>query len=527
MMSQMLTKELIETLEKELSEEEWIKVSGILKQHTSSSCSASSTDHEAKKVKKKAKSSKIPRPFDFKKYNTRHVALKITYLGWDYHGFVVQEDSNNTVEHHLFEALTKTKLIESRQTSNYSRCGRTDKGVSAFGQVIAIDLRTNLLQGVGVIQRLDGTAHERTGNTTEEINYPLMLNRVLPSEIRVIAWTPAEPSFHARFDTLHRTYKYFFPAGDLDTKLMNEASQKLVGTFDFRNFCKMDVGNGVVKFVRTIRSAEIRKLDDSSGGFQMCEFTISGLAFLFHIPSFSLLYMNEKLMNEASQKLVGTFDFRNFCKMDVGNGVVKFVRTIRSAEIRKLDDSSGGFQMCEFTIGGLAFLYHQVRCITAILFLIGQHKEKPEIIDQLLDVENEPCKPQYAMAADFPLVLYDCAYEGISWRYDQSIHEKNINQFQEMWTGHMVRASMMRAMLEGLTSVPVTTQSNKYYTDETIRWCDARPPIQRQATSLVVGLPSKHHRPLLDRKRGESLENRIEHFAKRRKVEDAPSEESS
>ncbi|XP_030843213.1 tRNA pseudouridine(38/39) synthase [Strongylocentrotus purpuratus] len=451
MMSQMLTKELIETLEKELSEEEWIKVSGILKQHTSSSCSASSTDHEAKKVKKKAKSSKIPRPFDFKKYNTRHVALKITYLGWDYHGFVVQEDSNNTVEHHLFEALTKTKLIESRQTSNYSRCGRTDKGVSAFGQVIAIDLRTNLLQGVGVIQRLDGTAHERTGNTTEEINYPLMLNRVLPSEIRVIAWTPAEPSFHARFDTLHRTYKYFFPAGDLDTKLMNEASQKLVGTFDFRNFCKMDVGNGVVKFVRTIRSAEIRKLDDSSGGFQMCEFTISGLA----------------------------------------------------------------------------FLYHQVRCITAILFLIGQHKEKPEIIDQLLDVENEPCKPQYAMAADFPLVLYDCAYEGISWRYDQSIHEKNINQFQEMWTGHMVRASMMRAMLEGLTTVPVTTQSNKYYTDETIRWCDARPPIQRQATSLVVGLPSKHHRPLLDRKRGESLENRIEHFAKRRKVEDAPSEESS
>lgn len=47
----------------------------------------------------------------------------------------------------------------------------------------------------------------------------------------------------------------------------------------------------------------------------------------------------------------------------------------------------------------------------ALLFL--------QIIDQLLDVENEPCKPQYAMAADFPLVLYDCAYEGISWRYDQ------------------------------------------------------------------------------------------------------------
>ncbi|XP_041480426.1 tRNA pseudouridine(38/39) synthase-like isoform X2 [Lytechinus variegatus] len=449
MASQMISKELVETLKNKLSAEEWRKVSGIIEQSQGSPSSPSLvTDNERKKVKKRGRSSKAPRPFDFTKYNTRHVALKITYLGWDYHGFVVQEDSQNTVEHHLFEALTKTKLIESRQTSNYSRCGRTDKGVSAFGQVIAIDLRTNLLQGLGVIQRPDGTAHERTGNTTEELNYLLMLNRVLPNEIRVIAWTPVEPGFSARFDTLHRTYKYFFPAGDLDTRLMNEASQKLVGTFDFRNFCKMDVGNGVVMHTRTIRSAEIRKLDDSSSGYQMYEFTISGKA----------------------------------------------------------------------------FLYHQVRCITAILFLIGEHKEKPEIIDQLLDVENEPCKPQYPMAVDFPLVLYDCAYEGISWIYDEAIHDRNITLFQEMWTGHMVRASMMRSMLEGLTSVPCTIQAKESNcSDVAIRLYDIRQPIKRQATSLVAGLPSKQHIPLLDRQRAESLENRIEHFAKRRKVEDVPS----
>lgn len=30
------------------------------------------------------KAQKKQRPFDFSKYNTRHVALKIAYLGWDY-----------------------------------------------------------------------------------------------------------------------------------------------------------------------------------------------------------------------------------------------------------------------------------------------------------------------------------------------------------------------------------------------------------------------------------------------------------
>jgi len=47
----------------------------------------------------------------------------------------VQEDTEKTVEAVLFDALLKTRLIESRATSNYHRCGRTDKGVSAFSQV--------------------------------------------------------------------------------------------------------------------------------------------------------------------------------------------------------------------------------------------------------------------------------------------------------------------------------------------------------------------------------------------------------
>ncbi|CAG5125894.1 unnamed protein product, partial [Candidula unifasciata] len=266
---------------------------------------------------------KQQREFDFTKYNTRHVALKIAYLGWDYHGFVVQEDTDKTIEAALFEALLKTRLIETREASNYHRCGRTDKGVSALGQVISIDLRTNLLSGVGVKQREDGTACTRPGDNTTEIRYVYILNKVLPPEIRVLAWAPVDTEFSARFSCKKRTYKYYFPKGNLDIQKMNEAAAKLVGEHDFRNLCKMDVGNGVVNFTRKILRADVAV----------------------------------------------------FTEVD------------------------GGYSMCELTIVGLAFLWHQIRCIVSVLFLVAQGKEDAMIVEELLDVEKNPRKPQYAMAS--------------------------------------------------------------------------------------------------------------------------------
>lgn len=53
-------------------------------------------------------------------------------------------------------------------------------------QVISIDLRTNLLEGLGVKVREHGTAHERSGDKTTEINYVHILNKILPPEIRQV-----------------------------------------------------------------------------------------------------------------------------------------------------------------------------------------------------------------------------------------------------------------------------------------------------------------------------------------------------
>ena len=46
----------------------------------------------------------------------------------------------------------------------------------------------------------------------------------------------------------------------------------------------------------------------------------------------------------------------------------------------------------------------------SILFLVASKKEEISVIPKLLDVANNPCKPQYHLAAPEPLVLYDCIF---------------------------------------------------------------------------------------------------------------------
>lgn len=103
-----------------------------------------------------------------------------------------------------------------------------------------------------------------------------------------------------------------------------------------------------------------------------------------------LITISSQRMKIAAQHLIGEHDFRNFCKMDVGNGVVKFHRRIMDIQIDPIDDKTDGYSMVRLKLIGQAFLWHQVRCIVAVLFLVGQGKEETTVVQQLLDVECNP-----------------------------------------------------------------------------------------------------------------------------------------
>ena len=342
----------------------------------------------------------------------------------------------------MWKALMKARLIfptpdESLapgevnwEGCEYSKCGRTDKGVSAFGQVIGLKVRSNrplmeeqsysestqaatkrpvengsisgdqepaksmlesdpyaLQDSLGSTGTLEKQG-KRFDPINDEIPYPQVLNRLLPPDIRVLAWCPSPPEdFSARFSCKERRYKYFFtqPAfsptigsgndvrkvngdktrsrreGWLDIQAMREAAAFFVGLHDFRNFCKVDASKQIENFERRIFRATIDELDP-------------------HVSPMG--YLNGPKGTEYG------------------------------GENTTHDDSTGASapKIYAFTLHGSAFLWHQVRHMVAILFLIGQGLESPSLVKELLEVKKNPGRPQYEMADDAPLVLWDCIF---------------------------------------------------------------------------------------------------------------------
>ncbi len=398
------------------------------------------------------KNCRVNREFHSSKYSTRHIALKFAYLGQRYNGLEYTRNTTPlpTIEEELWKALNKAHLVFpipnpllpddeiNWEGCDYSKSGRTDKGVSAFGQVIGIRVRSNrpvnrIKSEVPGATDQDGERKDdvelaslplELGGTedsspfslanswseeslsfdpiNDEIPYPQMLNRLLPPDIRVLAWCPSPPTdFSARFSCKERRYRYFFtnpaftpthdsagPAnrttfmtasgkrkreGWLDIEAMREGAKKFMGFHDFRNFCKLDASKQIENFKREIFHADIEEVDPRTGP-----------AGYVGLPGFE------------------EYEFSNQC-MSEGDTGVKY-----------------GPRVFTITLHGSAFLWHQVRHMVSILFLIGQGLESPDLVDRLLDVKVTSGKPMYEMADDAPLVLWDSIFprEGSNSRED-------------------------------------------------------------------------------------------------------------
>lgn len=347
---------------------------------------------------------KLPKPFPHTSHPTLKIALKFSYSGPPYSGLAFQTTPTPlpTVEQVLFDALSKARLIDAEkgfEGCGWERCGRTDRGVSAGGQVVSLWVRAGKIeQGEGeggVVGRRAVDEVLREGGEEEVLVKPLRymktLNRLLPMSIRIHAWSPVRPDFSARFDCQYRHYKYFFtnstfppsspsPSSSgvqLDIGRMQEAAQRLVGEHDFRNLCKLDAGKQIERFERTILHASITPLSSS---------------------------LTSSPTPPSPSSSAGT--------------------------------NANGLGMYVFDLVGTAFLYHQVRHIMAVLFLIGTGLEHPSLVTRLLHSTPESPdrnraeemggevvggKPEYQMADGLPLMLWDCGYaEGdVSWRTDK------------------------------------------------------------------------------------------------------------
>uniref|UniRef100_A0A0N5A504 tRNA pseudouridine synthase n=1 Tax=Parastrongyloides trichosuri TaxID=131310 RepID=A0A0N5A504_PARTI len=225
---------------------------------------------------------KKERTFNPDLYPQRKIALLFYYFGWKFDGLVTQENTENTVEQHIITALKKTKLVENIKEADLSRCGRTDKGVSAFQQVISVIVRSSDENGKYVFWKNGVKPEEATLKKLDnEMPFCKMLNRFLPPEIRIMAWSPVKIDFSARHNCLKRVYRYIIPNIGLSKSSMSIACQLIKGEHDFRNFCYIDKSKAErgLTHTRTIFDAEILESYEDKNVFVL---KISASGFLWH-----------------------------------------------------------------------------------------------------------------------------------------------------------------------------------------------------------------------------------------------------
>ncbi|KAK4535386.1 hypothetical protein CDCA_CDCA04G1411 [Cyanidium caldarium] len=407
------------------------------------------------------------REIDFRQYGVRQIALKLSYEGWAFtSGFAAQpgdfawrtsphrEPRFPSVESALFFALERVRLVPPLEQAleppppppsssssesalavspnrafsaekygeawahrgwRYSRGGRTDKGVSALGQVVSLQVR----------------ARDADDSTTGDYDYALLLNKVLPESVRIYAWAPVPTDFSARFSACSREYRYAVPAVFPATAVerMQEAAACMVGRHDFVNFCKYDAENTRGNTERVVLA----------------------------------------------------------CRVEPHGAAATWPRGLLS-----------------ITVEAQAFLYHQVRCMVAVLLEVGRGTETVDTVRQLLNADPHAAavdrKPQYAWAPETPLVLWDVRYgeREPPWRLhanassETESSRRSVRALREstaqQWYAHACRTAHSAALLERALQA-------------------TRAPTEADAQTLGIQLhdyfpcmvPQSRHTPLMQR----------------------------
>lgn len=270
--------------------------------------------------------------------------------------------------------------------------------------VSAGEVEDSTLPGLSAVSSSSSSRSSSPSPPQPELRYVNMLNSVLPRSIRILAWSPVADDFDARFSCTSRHYKYFFTRS-IPTFPHITLTDNVSSRSDPQSTCLLDI----------------------------------------------------QTMQDAASRLVGIHDFRHFAKMDPSKQIENFSREIYEAKISSCTTSpvpnhapipsettnDPATQMYVLDLKGNGFLWHQVRHIMSLLFLIGSGLEKPALIDALFNTgfaspnltSNAPTsnveassavistKPTYEMADGLPLVLWDCGYKptDVSWRIDSTL----------------------------------------------------------------------------------------------------------
>jgi tRNA pseudouridine38-40 synthase len=195
--------------------------------------------------------------------------VRLFYLGNHYHGSQMQPGLV-TVQGELIKALSKWSG-EAHSSHTVQMSGRTDCGVHSLGQLVMISTDKHL-------------SLER-------------INKHLPNDIVLWAWTEAPEGFKPRSSALMRHYRYFLDESlnTINHDCIGKAISLLVGSNDFHFLSKPDERRNTVTTVLNVSIGEV-------SGIKYFDFY--GTSFLWKFVRKAVTLLNEIGLNNMKPETI-------------------------------------------------------------------------------------------------------------------------------------------------------------------------------------------------------------------------------
>ena len=160
------------------------------------------------------------------------VALKFAYDGKNFSGYA-RQPGQRTVEQILIEMLLKQGILDDARISCFRTASRTDRGVSALGNVCAFD----------------------TPLSKENI-----LRLLTPQTLELFVYGAQEVplGFYPRH-AKRREYRYYLRKAGLEVEKVLSAAAVFTGEHNFQNFARVELLKNPVRSIENIVVSETRQ----------------------------------------------------------------------------------------------------------------------------------------------------------------------------------------------------------------------------------------------------------------------------
>ncbi|BBM99584.1 tRNA pseudouridine38-40 synthase [Marchantia polymorpha subsp. ruderalis] len=383
-----------------------------------------------------------------KRYKKRKIALMIAYCGAGFQG-MQRNPGATTIEGELEKALFQAGAIQDSNVGQpkkvgWMRAARTDKGVSALGQVVSGNF---FIDPPGLVERV---------------------NSHLPAPIRVLGYKRVTPSFDAKQNCVRRRYEYVLPVYVFDPDLVTaclaeqEANNPGASELDDGAIAALTSSDGAVQSDSTTVDTTAVDVSDTASEQQTRSVSAIALSDVETAPApriqnpeedgnqratraaakeaekdMEMAEIRKYLMEKSGAK--NAFQFGEDCINRLNRVLGRFVGSHSyhnfTPRTKATDPSSlryiisfeaeskfvvDGVEFVRCSVVGQSFMLHQIRRMVGLAVAVVRGCAPESILETALRRDSEVKVP---MAPELGLFLEECYYSSYNSKFGK-LHEE-------------------------------------------------------------------------------------------------------